>query len=275
MKKHYLRFIIFLAAILLSGCIPNKKIAYLQYQNEYKEPETIVKDSLIRKYQTGEFSYKLQPNDMLDIKISTMTPLAFNPFLDADRSLVPGQQYTQSLQDPNKQVQPQGYYIDPAGFISLPIVGRLYVSGLTLKQAEDSLAVYVKKYLDDPVVRVKILNFRFTVIGEVSKDVTLVSGDNYLTLLQAIGMAGGASEFGDLSRVKVIRRYGDESYVFYVNLLSEEFLSSGFYFVQPNDVIAITPLKQRSYLKYMTTNLTLLTSAATLLVAIATLFTIL
>jgi polysaccharide export outer membrane protein len=87
-------------------------------------------------------------------------------------------------------------------------------------------------------------------------------------------MAGGPSEFGDLSRVKVIRHLRGETYVFYVNLLTEDFLSSSFYFVQPDDVIVVTPLKQRSYLKYMSPNLSILTASVSLMVALVTLFRI-
>jgi polysaccharide export outer membrane protein len=274
MKYCLSKLLILTVTVTVTSCISNKKIAYLQYKNEYKEPESIVKDSLIRKYKTGEFSYKLQPNDLIDVKISTMTPSAFNPFIDADRTLVPGQVFSQQTNQTGNQVQSQGYSLDPAGFIELPIVGSVMIAGLSVKEAEDTLATRVNKYLTDPVVRLKLLNFKFSVIGEVDKEATLVSGDNYMTLLQALSMAGGASEFGDLSRVKIIRRYDKETYVFYVNLLNEEFLSSPFYFVQPNDVIAVFPLKQRSYLKYLSPNLSVLTASASLLVALATLLTL-
>jgi polysaccharide export outer membrane protein len=271
MKTSSLKLLTLIAVtISLASCVPNKKVAYLQYKNEYKEPATIVKDSLIRKYQTGEFEYRLQPNDLLDVKISTMTPLVYNPFADADRNLIPGQQYTQTT-DPSRMVQPTGYYVETDGLVNLPIVGRVKIEGYTISQAEDSLEAYVRKYLEKPVVRLKLQNFRFSVLGEVDKEAMLTSGDNYMTLLQAVAMAGGPSEFGDMSRVKVLRHYGEETYVFYVNLLTEEFLSSPFYFVQPGDVIVVTPLKQRSYLKYASPNLSILTSSVSLLVALISL----
>jgi polysaccharide export outer membrane protein len=90
-------------------------------------------------------------------------------------------------------------------------------------------------------------------------------------MLQAVAMAGGPSEFGDMSRVKVIRNQGAETYVLYVNLLSEEFLSSPFYYVQPGDVIVVAPLRQRSYLKYAGPNLGILTGSVSLLIALISL----
>jgi polysaccharide export outer membrane protein len=256
------------AVVLLASCVSNRKIARLQYENELKEPQTIVMDSLIRKYTTREFSYRFRPNDLLDIKIASVTPSAFNPFNDADRTIIPGGGQIGS------QTQSIGYYIDPAGYLDLPVIGKLRIAGLTINQAEDSIAAAASKYLDKPVVRIKLLNFRFSVIGEVGQEATLVSTDNYLTFLQAVSMAGGPSEFGDLSRIKVIRHSGNETSVFYVNLLTEDFLSSPFYFVQPDDVIVVTPLKQRPFLKYMSPNLSILTASVSLLVAMLTLFRI-
>jgi len=254
------------------ACVPNRKVAYLQYKNEYNEPETIVKDSLIRKYETGQFAYKLQPGDLLDIKISTLTPKEFNPFNDADPSLISGQQIQAGSSTGESTI---GYYVNPDGILTLPLLGSLKVGGLTLIQTEDSLQTRVLKYLEKPVVRVRIQNYRVTVLGEVKAEATILAYDNSTTMLQAIGKAGGVSEFGDLSRVKVIRRFDKETYVFYVNLLNEEFLSSPFYFVQPNDVITVTPVKQRSYLKYVSPNLAIFTATTSLLISIFTLITLL
>jgi polysaccharide export outer membrane protein len=263
---------ILLGAIMLNSCIPNRKIAYLQYGNELKKPETIAKDSLVRLYKPQSFEYKLQPGDLLDVKISTQTPLAYNPFADADRNLLPGQMTSQYSQ--SGQVMVQGYYVDMDGSVNIPIIGGVNVSGMTIIQAENLLAQHVSNYLQGPVVRLKLLNFRFSVVGEVNKEATLQSADNYLTLLQAISMAGGATEYGDLSRVKIIRHSDKGEMVSYVNLLNEEFLSSPFYFVQPGDVIVITPLKMRGYLRYVSPNLNIFATSVSVLVTILTLFSI-
>jgi len=269
--KHFSGIIITCTTLaVLASCVPNKKVALLQNKNEYKNPGRDGESAHVRTYTAPTVSYLLQPNDLLDIKISTMTPAAFNPFNDADRTLVPGMVYGQS----GTLVQSQGYYVDPEGYIEVPIIGSLKVADLTIVQAEDSLAALVKKYLDKPVVRVKLLNFRFSVIGEVENESTLLAGDNNLTLIQALAMAGGASEFGDLSRVKLIRTAGQKTYVYYVNLLSEEFLTSNPCYVQPNDVIVIMPLKQRAYLKYLSPNVSLLATSVSLLIGIVTLLKI-
>jgi polysaccharide export outer membrane protein len=272
MIKRNLTTLILLALIITQSCVPNKKIAYLQYGNEYKEPQTIVMDSLVRKYESGQFAYRLQPGDLLDIKIATVTPKEFNPFMNADQSLLAGQQYQQQTANSESTI---GYYIDFQGILTLPLIGSLKIDGFTLAQAEDSLQNRAMKYVDKPVVKVRVQNFRYTVLGEVKSEGTLLSYDNSMNMLQALGKAGGVSEFGDLSRVKVVRRDGEETYVFYVNLLKEEFLSSPFFYVQPGDVITVTPLKQRSYLKYMSPNLSIVTASVSLFISLLTLFTVL
>lgn len=260
---------IVLVVFVFASCVPNRKITLLQHTAKDGE-ELKANEMRARKYETGTIEYALNPNDLLDIKISTLTPTAFNPFNDADRTLVPGVVYGQS----GNLVQSQGYYIDPDGFLELPILGRIRIAGLTINQAEDSIATVVQKYLEKPVVRLKLLNFRFSVIGEVKNESTQISGDNNLPLLQALAMAGGASEFGDLSKIKIVRHAGESTYVFYVNLLTEDYLSSPFYYVQPNDVIVVPPLKQRSFLKYMSPNISLLATTVSLVVSVLALLSI-
>ena len=251
--------------MVASSCVPNRKVTYLQYENELKEPESIVTDSLIRMYEAGDWGYLLQPNDLLSITIASQTPEEYNPLYLADRYMVSG------AMGATQHNQSMGYRIDPDGNLHLPVIGTIHALGMTIKTLEDSINHRFQSELEDPVTKVSIINFKFSVIGEVNIQNTIFSSDNALTLLQAVSMAGGASEFGDISRVKVVRWIGEEHYVFYVNLLDESFLSSEFYFIQPNDVIVISPLKARSYLKYVSPNLGIIAATVSLLLSIITL----
>ncbi|MFZ5940806.1 MAG: polysaccharide biosynthesis/export family protein [Bacteroidota bacterium] len=255
-------------ALLLVSCVPNRKIAYLQYGDELNNAASLPIDSLVRMYETGYFQYRLQPDDQVDIKISTTTPDEFNPFLLADRTMSTGENTNFS------QSALVGFRIDPFGYLHLPVIGKLQAGGMTLFELQDTLDHMVSAELEDPVTKVNLINFRFSVLGEVEGEGMYRSTDYSLSLLQAMSMAGGISEFGDLSRVKVIRKSGDMNLVFYVNLLDESFLSSSFYFVQPNDVIIVSPMKNRLLVKNVPQTLGLITSTLSLVLMVITLISV-
>lgn len=263
-------FTIISIIITSASCVPNRKITMLQGPRPDESPKLYSKREISTNYQTAINTYLLREGDLLDVKISTMTPAEFNPFIDADRTIVPGSGYQQSGQF----VSPQGYYVSSEGSLELPLLGKIHVMGLTMEQAEQIIADSVRKYLDGPVVRLKLLNFRVTVLGEVNNESTVLATENRFSLLQALASAGGASEFGDLSRVKIVRTNDGETMVFYANLLTEDFLASPFYYLEPNDVIIVPPLGQRPYLKYVSPNLSIFATAISLLVAVFTLFKI-
>lgn len=266
--------VLFALAVLLStSCVPNRKVTYLQYGDELKHQNLIVTDSIIRVYESGELRYTLQPNDVLDIRIASPTPEEYNPFSIADQYITSGSAAGGNVGGGNN-MQNRGYRIDPRGSLNLPVIGMLLVEGLTLEQLEDTIDVLAAVELEDPVTRINLMNFRFAVMGEVGNEGVQYSSDQSLTMMQAIAMAGGPDEFGDISRVKVIRRIDEKNYIFYVNLLDESFLSSEFYFVHPQDMIVIPPLRSRTYFKYLSPNMAIIASAISLTLTIISLFTL-
>ena len=256
-----------LGALLATSCVPNRKVTYLQYEDELKHPELIVTDSIIRAYKSGQLHYELQPYDVVDIKIASPTPEEYNPFHIADPYITAGM-VSGNSQNGGMGMQNRGYRIDPWGYLELPVIGKLRAAGLSIEQLEDTINILAVKQLEEPVTKVNLLNFKFSVMGEVESEGVLYSNDHMLTIVQALAMAGGIGEFGDLSRIKVIRKIEDTNYVFYVNMLEETYLSSEFYFVHPNDVLIVSPLKARGYLKYMSPNLSIISSIISLVVSI-------
>ncbi len=155
--------------------------------------------------------------------------------------------------------------------IEYPVLGKIRVAGLTLFQAQDSLRAVASKYVADVIVRVRMLNFRFTVLGEVNGEQTVISTNTRLTMSEAIGLAGGLGELADRSLVKVVRQKGDSTEIYYINLLQEEFIESQHYYVQQNDVIIVPPLRQRTFRRYWVANIGIITatiSFAALMVSI-------
>jgi polysaccharide biosynthesis/export protein len=153
-----------------------------------------------------------------------------------------------------------GIVVNTEGEIDYAVLGKIKVAGLTLFQAKDTIEHVVAQYVPDVVARVRMMNFRFTVLGEVNTENTVVSGNTRLTMMEAIGLSGGLSELADRSHVKVLRQNGSAIDVFYVNLLEEKYVESPYYYVQQNDVIIVPPLKQRPFRKYFVGNLGVITT---------------
>ena len=128
-----------------------------------------------------------------------------------------------------------------------------------------------KEYLESPVIEVRLLNFRFTLLGEVKKEGTIGSLNNRITMLEAIGLAGGFTDFADKANVKIIRQGRGKAEVYYLNLLDEKFVNSPYYYMNQGDVIIIPPLRQRPYQVYFGKNLAVIISSMSLLILVLTL----
>ncbi len=254
-----------LAVLLLnSGCVINRKYQYLQKEDVNLATNKAPKDSVLRQYELDDFEYKLQPEDIISIKVYSLTPPEYNFFtLKEGQGNTAFNQYQTGISS-----LVNGYLIDEEGMIEFPVVGKIKISGLTVFEAQQKIQQIAEQYLDSPVTEVRLLNFRFTVLGEVRKENTVNSLNNRITMLEAIGLAGGFTDYADKSNVKVIRQGEGKAEVFYVNLLDENFVQSPFYYVNQNDVIVVPPLRQRPYQIYFGKNLALVISSVSLLLLV-------
>ncbi len=250
---------VFLIIILFFSCVSNKKILYLQEETDLYGPAP--KDTVLRSYEIIPYEYRLQHEDVLSIKISSLTPKEYDFFskgLPDNRISVGGGRSGGGAL--------HGYLIDANGEIEFPVVGMVKFRGLTLYEAEDMMQEIAKEYLEEPVVKVRLLNFRFIVVGEGNNNgQTINTYNNRLSMMEAIGQAGGLGELADLQNVKIVRQKENIAEVHYVNLLEESFIESPFYYVHPNDIIIVPPLKQRPFRNYFGENLGLIVSSISLL----------
>lgn len=260
-----MRIVFYLLAFsfVLSSCVTNKKYVYLQ--NEDVNVKDLPKDSLVRTYKLPMYEYQIQQEDNISVRFESLTPQEYDIF---NRSLVP-QQQNMNLNQGNAILI--GELVDPAGEISFPVIGKVKVAGLTVYEIQTKLQALANQYLESPVVKVRLINFRLTLLGEVKQEGTVILPNNRVSFIEAIGLAGGLTDFADKRNVKLIRQINGKAEVRYLNLLDESFINSPEYYVYQNDILIVPALRQRPYQTYFGKNLALVISSLSLLLITITL----
>ncbi len=252
-----------LPALLIFSCVSNKKVLYLQEETDLYGPAQ--PDTILRNYEIGLYEYHLQHEDVLSIQISSLTPKEYDFF---SQGLPQGQQMNVGGMRGGGGAM-FGYLIDKNGEIEFPVVGKVKFAGLTIYEAEKMVQEMASEYLEEPVVKVRLLNFRYVVVGEISgRGQTITTFNNRLSVMEAIGLAGGMGELADLQNVKIVRQHENTANVHYVNLLAEDFIASPYYYVHPNDIIIVPPLRQRPFRIYFGENLGLIISSLSLILLV-------
>jgi polysaccharide biosynthesis/export protein len=257
-------FLILLAIIFgLSACVPNRKLIYLQ-KKKGSETQKHKTDTVLRDYDLHDFDYRLQTNDIIYIKYQSLTEGEF------DYSQQQAQSGGMSGGSGGSGLLMRGELVDNHGEIPMLVIGKVKVAGLTIFQAQDTLQRLANRFLDNTIIKVRLLNYRATILGEVNSEGTISFGENRVSLMEAIGLSGGLGELADRSNIKIIRQVNSEMKVFYVNVLEEAFLTSPFFYVHQNDIIIVPPLKQRTFKRYFTQNISVLLTGLSLWLLILT-----
>ena len=242
---------------MLSSCVPTKKYVLLQKNDLGKKD--LKTDSVLRTYQLQLSNYRIQPQDQLSVNVETLTPDEYN-FI---KQLNPIQGSSGNSQ------MAIGYFVDNDGNVDFPVIGKVKLAGLTVFDAEEKMKSVLKDLLRDPIVRIRLLNFRFTFIGELNRQIT--SFNPRISMAEAIAQAGGLPEFANRENIKIIRQRGDQADVLYVNLLDEAFVTSPYFYLQQNDIIVVSTLKQKQARSYITQNISLILSVSTFMLFFITL----
>ncbi|GAA0193022.1 hypothetical protein GCM10009122_55950 [Fulvivirga kasyanovii] len=226
--------------------------------------ESFPKDTVLRVYDLADYEYRVQPEDILSIRFSSLTKEEFDIFSQTN-----AQNTTTNI----GAISLSGYLVDKEGMIQFPEIGKVKVGGRTVHEIKDFLQELAADYLTQPVVNVRLLNFRVTLLGEVNSQGTINTYNNNMTMMEAIGLANGLTDLADRKNVKVIRQISGNNEVLYVNLLDEQYLQNSSFFVHQNDIIIVPPLKQRPFRKYFGQNVALFLSSASTLLLIINLIT--
>ncbi len=134
-----------------------------------------------------------------------------------------------------------GYLVDPQGKVQLPTFGALSVSGLTLAECEKAIQDRARQVLKEVTVRVRLLNYRVTILGEVFNPGVYFNYNPSINIFEALGLANGAKNTAALNQVLVLRKQGGGNKVIRINLNDAAVLGSDAYLIRPNDVIIVQP----------------------------------
>lgn len=237
--KHNLYFTVLSLCIFLSACAPTRRETYVRASKNSDTGSSYV----VTPFQDEQdYQYQLRPNDIISIRVASSTASEFN-FLSYQN-----EQQMGATTSNNPLLS--GFEVEVDGTIFLPVIGKVEVAGLTLDEARSKIQSIVSELLESPTVEIKLLSFRVTVIGEVEKEGTLMVYYSKLSLLDAIAQAGGLTDFSDPETVKIIRNHNDSLEVAYVNILEEDFLTSPYYYLQPEDVVSVASVPSKNWLTY-------------------------
>lgn len=211
---------------VLASCTTQKDLTYLQGIDRDGESFPLI--------PPGE--YRIQAQDILYVKLLSYNQ-EFNSLVDFSQT------GTYALGEGYLYIN--GYQVNDSGYVEIPFVGYVRVRGATVEEAKELITVETRKIIKDPVVIVKLLSFKFTILGEVRSPGIHRNYNQQLTILEAIGMAGDITEFGNRQEVLVIRSKPGTTLTFELNLLDKSLLASEGFYILPNDVIYVRPLHSR------------------------------
>lgn len=235
-----------ISSVILSACTSTKHIAYFQNINDSVRTTR-------QAIESAPIVPTIEPDDILLINVSGSNPAAASIFNQGQGQTTTSQQYigatstTESLYGRVADYR-LGYLVDSSGQINFPVLGEISLRGLTLVAAEDTLQNRLLRYLESPLVNIRFLNYKITVLGEVNQPGTYSIPNQQITLLQALGLAGDMTIFGKRTNVLVIREKDGKREYGRINLNnSESLFNSPFYHLQQNDVVYVEPRKSKVY----------------------------
>ncbi|MGK4567225.1 polysaccharide biosynthesis/export family protein [Flavobacterium sp. 3HN19-14] len=236
--------------IILSACAPKEKLIYFQGIQNAKSGDA-----------KTQYEPQLQADDLLLIIISAPDPEAAIPYnlisystTEADRS--------------NTSLHYQTYLIDANGNIEFPVIGSMKLGGLTKTEAIDKIKSELKKYIKSPIVNLRIMNYKISVMGEVARPGTYPIETERITLPEALSKAGDLTIYGDRKQVLVIREINGVQTHNFIDITSADFINSPYYYLDQNDQIYVQPNKTKINSSVIGPNITAGLTAISLVITV-------
>lgn len=229
--------IIFLSCVIVSSCIPHKDIIYLQNKKNSSN------DTIPNNLSEVQKPYRIQVNDILNIRVKALdqeTVSILNPAGEENLNA-----------DSAERAYFDGFTVDVHGNIRIPTLGKINVLGYTCEEIEKRIE---KQLLDEQFketanifVTVKLAGLRFTANGEVGSPGSITLFQERVNIFEAIANVGEIPVTGNRKEVQVIRQYPQGQKIHTLDLTDLNVMKSPFYYIQPNDIIYVKPLKQKTW----------------------------
>lgn len=235
--------------LLFSSCVSSKKMVYFQDTENSQLKETIV-----------NFEPKIQAGDLISINVSALEAEAALPFNLYE---------TASVTNP----KPLTYLVDSDGEINFPVVGSLKVAGFTTKELTRNVTSKLTEYLVKPIVNIRLVNFKVTVMGEVKSPGTYTIPNERITIIEALGLAGDLNIQGKRSTVMLIREQEGKRTFVTMDLTNKKLFNSPYYYLAQNDVLYVEPNKTKINSSVVGSNTSVIISTVSILITLLAILT--
>jgi len=205
--------------LMFSSCISRKEMVYFQDRQDVNFNQ--------------EENLRIKPGDLLTIRVSAPEQEAAQPF-NLTKSIA-------SIERIGSQVELETYMVSDLGNIEFPVIGTLKVEGLNNFELSEKIKKNISNYVQDPIVNVRILNFKISVLGEVKNPGTFSVEDDHLSLSKALGMAGDLTINGRRDNILIMREVDGKKTNAYLDITDSGVVNSAYYNIKQNDVIYVEP----------------------------------
>ncbi len=237
MKTYFLRSFrliiwISLASLIFASCIPQKKMLYLQVQDEA--------DTLTTFKNERKIEYLVQTGDNLYIRV--VTPDVNSTFLPNPLTAGGNQNISNDA-----SVYLNSYSVTESGYLDFPMVGEILVKNLNVEEIQKKIEDNLNALLIQFVVIVKLVNYNITMLGEVNRPGQYKIYQNSINIFEAVSMASDLTDFANRNKVAIIRQTKTGSEVVYVDMTKRDLLLSDYYYLRPNDILYVQPVKGKQF----------------------------
>ena len=217
---------ILVVAILIPGCSKRD----LVYFSDLPSSETF--EMPIKNY----IQPTIQPDDILSITVSSLNPESNVLF---NNVILPTTANSGMAIAATKVSE--GYLVDKSGFVNFPVIGKVMLAGLSKEQATEKMTSEIKQHVKSPIINIRFINFKITVIGEVRQPSTFTVATEKINVLEALGLAGDMTAYGKRENVLIIREQQGVRKSARINLNNKDVLNSPYFYLQQNDIVYIEP----------------------------------